>query len=509
MKNPLWKQPGLDRLICVLVASVALFLVQIIMSHITHSLTLLAAAYHMLYNIFSLVGCIATIKMCQRGSSVSNTFGWARLEVLSTVVNLLFLSALDFSLVVEAIQTLIHSDHMDSMHQPEIICIVAGVGIVFNCICVLLIGGFTHHQGSFLALTPGGDVVVQHGVATEDAVCRGLRRLATTERNECSGGKPQDIEDTEVDGMMPQIEPSDAKVKGVIARVSQRWPTMYSVFRDNASTVIALISAAVVYENGESLISLLIDPILSIVSVAILAITSYPFIIQAGRILLQTTPAHIDVGELKTRLKDAFPSVVNIHDLHVWALTPERVISTAHLVFMNENIYLSVKEPIRIFFLGQGITRVTLQPEFYKFGNLTPAQSTTCVLTCNKDGCKSRTCCNYERAATVDVDVAPVEDVESPPHRHASDGVTTTRSVTVTLNVDHSKVSPNTDKSSIKDDLHVKHLTFKSSNHDNCSTECESHVSNSTHPSSTTSSQKETADETENNVSEKSLDAPD
>jgi Co/Zn/Cd efflux system component len=65
MKNPLWKQPGLDRLICVLVASIALFLVQIVMSHITHSLTLLVAAYHMLYNIFSLIGCIATIKVLE------------------------------------------------------------------------------------------------------------------------------------------------------------------------------------------------------------------------------------------------------------------------------------------------------------------------------------------------------------------------------------------------------------------------------------------------------------
>ena len=67
MRNPLWKltKPGLDRLICVLVASVALFLVQIVMSHLTHSLTLLVAAYHMLYNIFSLIGCIATIKVSE------------------------------------------------------------------------------------------------------------------------------------------------------------------------------------------------------------------------------------------------------------------------------------------------------------------------------------------------------------------------------------------------------------------------------------------------------------
>lgn len=63
MINPLWQQPGLDRLIGILVASVALFLVEIVMSHITHSLTLLAVAYHMLYNIFSLIGCIATIKV--------------------------------------------------------------------------------------------------------------------------------------------------------------------------------------------------------------------------------------------------------------------------------------------------------------------------------------------------------------------------------------------------------------------------------------------------------------
>ena len=63
MKNPLWKHPGLDRLIVVTVCSVVLFLIQIVMSHVTHSLTLLAAAYHMLYNIFSLMGCIATIKV--------------------------------------------------------------------------------------------------------------------------------------------------------------------------------------------------------------------------------------------------------------------------------------------------------------------------------------------------------------------------------------------------------------------------------------------------------------
>ena len=89
-------------------------------------------------------------------------------------------------------------------------------------------------------------------------------------------------------------------------------------------------------------------------------------VVQAAHILLQTTPAHIDVTELQAKLKDTFPSVVDIHDLHVWALTPDKVISTAHLVFMNENVYLMAKDSITDFFLSQGITRITFQPEFYK-----------------------------------------------------------------------------------------------------------------------------------------------
>jgi Co/Zn/Cd efflux system component len=57
------------------------------------------------------------------------------------IVNLLFVSALYFSTGVEAVQTLIHSGHTDSMHQPDIICILAGIGLVLNVVCIMLIGG--------------------------------------------------------------------------------------------------------------------------------------------------------------------------------------------------------------------------------------------------------------------------------------------------------------------------------------------------------------------------------
>ena len=63
MRNPLKKLPSFGRLIAVTAASVGLFVAQLVMSHMTHSITLLVSAYHMLYNIMSLMGCVATIKV--------------------------------------------------------------------------------------------------------------------------------------------------------------------------------------------------------------------------------------------------------------------------------------------------------------------------------------------------------------------------------------------------------------------------------------------------------------
>lgn len=51
------------QLYLVLFFTTTFFIVEIITSHVTHSLTLLLNAYHMLCNIVALVGCIASIKV--------------------------------------------------------------------------------------------------------------------------------------------------------------------------------------------------------------------------------------------------------------------------------------------------------------------------------------------------------------------------------------------------------------------------------------------------------------
>jgi cobalt-zinc-cadmium efflux system protein len=48
-------------------------------------------------------------------------------------------------------------------------------------------------------------------------------------------------------------------------------------------------------------------------------------------ILLEGTPADVDVARLRTRMEST-PGVASIHDLHVWTLTSGRYILTAHVV---------------------------------------------------------------------------------------------------------------------------------------------------------------------------------
>jgi cobalt-zinc-cadmium efflux system protein len=49
------------------------------------------------------------------------------------------------------------------------------------------------------------------------------------------------------------------------------------------------------------------------------------------RILIQAAPAGLDVAELQTELA-AVPGVVDVHDVHVWTLTSEMDVASAHLM---------------------------------------------------------------------------------------------------------------------------------------------------------------------------------
>ncbi|XP_068083125.1 uncharacterized protein ZnT77C [Anabrus simplex] len=403
------------------------FITQMVMSHMTHALTLLVDSYHMLCNLIALTGCIITIKYgsasmeceeepvssgappvlpnchtheaagCSNHHShhhhhthhhtnssserrLKNTFGWARIDVLVMLIGCVFLNSLCFSLVVEALQTLIHIDHHDEMHHPIPVLVVGVIGLLINGLCYVLIGGYTFHQASFLHVTADGEVVLDH-VVTQDSVRKGQRRLSAQTR---------------------RITPPPPSTP-------RQGP--WEMCRDIIGCAFVIVCAIIVNFTDQK-VAKLVDPIMSIVSAVTLLVLSYPYMKESGSILLQTIPDTINIDSLRKELLKAFPDILNVHDLHVWRLTASKVFSTVHIIFLNAKDCSRITKEVTDFFHGQGITQVTIQPEFFKADSvnaisaLPSVQDNQCLVPCLGVSCLNRHCCGYIVPPLTNVTVA-------------------------------------------------------------------------------------------------------
>jgi cobalt-zinc-cadmium efflux system protein len=84
---------------------------------------------------------------------------------------------------------------------------------------------------------------------------------------------------------------------------------------------------------------------------------------QALRILLQAAPPGIDLAALEADLA-AVPGVVDVHDLHVWTLTSEMEVASAHLMVRTETDSHSVLDQARQLLAERyALAHATLQVE--------------------------------------------------------------------------------------------------------------------------------------------------
>jgi cobalt-zinc-cadmium efflux system protein len=80
----------------------------------------------------------------------------------------------------------------------------------------------------------------------------------------------------------------------------------------------------------------------------------------ALRILSETSPAHIDVEELRTAL-GAVDGVTEVHDLHVWTLSPGKDMCTVHLTSSSDSA--RVLSDAREVLHDRGLEHATVQVE--------------------------------------------------------------------------------------------------------------------------------------------------
>jgi cobalt-zinc-cadmium efflux system protein len=109
---------------------------------------------------------------------------------------------------------------------------------------------------------------------------------------------------------------------------------MLHVLSDALGSVIAILaSLAVIYGHWMSA-----DSILSFILAGLILYNAAQLVLEAADILLESSPAHLNVAEIQTSL-EALAPVLGVHDLHVWRIASGKDALSAHLMLRSKEDY--------------------------------------------------------------------------------------------------------------------------------------------------------------------------
>ena len=130
------------------------------------------------------------------------------------------------------------------------------------------------------------------------------------------------------------------------------------VVGDLLGSVAAVVAALLARFQGWTIA----DPIASVVMTVLIVRGSWRLVKESVDVLLEATPAHIDVPVVRRAL-EAVGDVESVHDLHVWTLTSGVVAMSAHAVVHDPARHQGVLEAMTRTLAEQGIHHVTIQLE--------------------------------------------------------------------------------------------------------------------------------------------------
>ena len=276
------------RLLVVLVAIGAFFFVELFGAKAARSDVLEADAYHLLMDVFAMAISLGAMRLATARPSPRFTFGLRRVEPLAALVN----GALVFGVAIEIVRdSLEHLAH-PNMPRPGIMLMVAVAALVVNGFSAWILHGAMHgHAGH------------SHGHAGHS-------------HGPPSAAKAHDHGADDEEGHHAAAHAAHLNLRGA-------W---LHLLGDALGSFAALIAGLSIHFGA----SPLIDPLASLLVVAILVIGGLRLVRDAGLVLLDAAPPHLPLERVK-KVVLAHPGVRTVHALHVWSLGTGHDAVTVHV----------------------------------------------------------------------------------------------------------------------------------------------------------------------------------
>jgi zinc transporter 1 len=187
---------------------------------------------------------------------------------------------------------------------------------------------------------------------------------------------------------------------------------------------VGVMAAALIIWLSDWKYRFYVDPAISLFITLIILKSAIPLVKDTARPLLQATPDHLDVGEIRADISK-LPGVVGVHHMHVWALTRSKLIATLD-VQLNFDFtekqgairYMQLAREIKKCLKGYKIHSSTVQPEFCVNANhahsLTSTEATQAVGEGSERSSSSRdTVVPYQGADTGEGECCLLSDDQS------------------------------------------------------------------------------------------------
>lgn len=310
-------QKFLKRLYFNIFLSASFMIGEIIGGIVSDSIALISDAFHIFTDILGFLISIISLHITKKQATYTMSYGYYRAEVIGALLSIALIWGLTAWLVSEAIARFIHPEKVDGL----IMLITAIAGLIGNVIMGIVL------------------------MNTDPEKLDG---------DEETGDKPQDPEilnqDTEKPHESPKINVTKKKSLNMRAAIIH-------VLGDGLQSVGVSIAAGVIYAKPEYTQA---DPVCTLMFCIVVLSTTIPILKDCVRILMEASPAELDMAEVIRSLKE-IEEVIDVHDMHVWSLSAGKVSLSCHIIVDNPS--KGLKEATQLLKDKYSIGHITIQTE--------------------------------------------------------------------------------------------------------------------------------------------------
>ncbi|XP_033872947.2 zinc transporter 10 [Acipenser ruthenus] len=358
------------RLVFMLVITFVFFVAELVSGYVGNSIALVSDSFNMLSDVISLCVGITAARVSRLGSSGRRTYGLPRAEVVGALANAVFLTALCFTIFVEAVMRLVNTERID---DPFLVLIVGALGLAVNIVGLIIFQDCCYRSKRS---GPVQEEKTQQPAGAED-------RLTD----------PPGLSNSASDNPVKTRQTSQAaalNIRGVLLHV----------MGDALGSVVVVVAASLFYAmplppDAPCNWQCYVDPSLTIIMVIIILSSAFPLFKETGAILLQMVPRGLQVDHISEALAQV-PGVLSIHELHIWELAADRNVATLHLKCADSEDFQRVSRQVRQIFHNAGVHAVTIQPEYTNEDQ----DPMACNAPCLSEDCRALGCCSATHPST-------------------------------------------------------------------------------------------------------------